>query len=230
MLKISKITTSFVILVIAAESLWAGCVYPPAWRTKDCKGNPSGKPPTTYQRWDFTNSANPALPSDVHNSYQTPYKQVQANIVGDPLETWGWYSSYNGRSGVWHGNNLEMTLQIPNRYIDPRTPCYSTTYKEIYLEMIYQGIPREPTIAALPENTVERICQTIITEQDGWKRLIQCWRVRPNPYEEFICVGLGGTGGSIDRITVDTKCIPEPATILLLTLGGVMTALKKRRA
>jgi len=210
---------SCLICITAVQPVWAGCVYPPDWQTV-----PPGTPPTTYQRWTFDEDENPALPTTYRNDYVPEYENVQAEILGLPIDTWGWYNRYNGRNGVWHADSLEMRLHVPNQ---PGAP--SDSYKDIYLGMIYQGDLREPTVATDVEGQVDRLCKSVTYLEDGWQRLDMWYRVSPNPSEEWICIGLGGTGGSIDEVTVETICVPEPATIALIGLGGLVTRLKKRR-
>jgi hypothetical protein len=55
-------------------------------------------------------------------------------------------------------------------------------------------------------------------------------KIWPNPYIEKIGFILWGTQAApvvLDYIHVDTICVPEPATMLLLGLGGFV--LRKRR-
>ena len=52
------------------------------------------------------------------------------------------------------------------------------------------------------------------------------WEIYPNPIDEMFTIG-GNI--DVDGIIVDTWCIPEPATLGLLLLGG-LAMLRRRRS
>ncbi len=57
--------------------------------------------------------------------------------------------------------------------------------------------------------------------------------IRPNPdWEEIIIFGVPGTNlvpGNLYRIEIDTVSIPEPATLSLLAIGGLLALLRRKR-
>ncbi len=72
--------------------------------------------------------------------------------------------------------------------------------------------------------------ETIVINSD-WSVLVEDWRIIPNPSSESFTIWAGYEGGTlslISEVVVDTICVPEPATICLLGLGGLL--LRKRRA
>jgi hypothetical protein len=199
----------------------------PDWRT-----DPLGSPPTTYQEWTFDDADNPAAPEVSDNSYGT------AIAVIDPIgytegNAPGWYASYMGRNGVWVGNMTTITLTIPNK------PDLNL-YKEIWVEVGCRGHlpPQVPDDVITPAqgfslgegysvltpqgSDVEDLGFSFTTFQSGWRKLVFGLRIYPNPALETISFTLLNSGADIDYIIVDTICIPEPATLALLVLGGLL--------
>ncbi len=59
----------------------------------------------------------------------------------------------------------------------------------------------------------------------GWMKSTYVWRYPSNPeWEKFIISG----NIYVDALAVDTWCVPEPATIAMLGLGGMFLARRKR--
>lgn len=181
-------------------------------------------PATTLQTWNFSTSVNPALPECCSNAYGDPNATLYT--TGNPASFMWWDSAY-GRLGVWAGEPLGITLTIPNR-IEP------DEYKEIWLEMDFMStlewIQVTPSYETSGEaGLIEEISRDISPVDDYWSKLIIGWRIEPNPVSETICMSLTGTGGFVDSITVETACVPEPATLTLLGLGAMVLVKIKRK-
>lgn len=179
-------------------------------------------PAITSQTWTFSDANNPAYPTSLSNAFGTPTATL--STTGD-TSLFGWEIEYYGRDGVWYGDPLGITLIIPNQ---PGTG----DYKEIWLTMDFIGTVDIPiTITPFPGGgTVSIIDQDISdADPDGWKTLDIGWKITPNPNEEKICISVFGTGGFVDYITVDTACVPEPATLALLGLGTLVLIKRKRK-
>lgn len=210
MSKLSSILLSCSIGIIVTT----GALAAPVWQT-----NPIGQPPTTYQEWNFDDANNPPLPEVIANPYGTP----KATLLGEPDYTFGWFENYDGHSGVWHAEFLNLSLEIPNR-------IFPDGYKEIWLEVVYQGNLDSASVTPVPAGgKVISIGQTVIGQDNFWKKLVIGWRLEPNPQSEIICLGFSGTGSSIDSVVVETTCIPEPATFALLGLGALALVAGRRR-
>jgi hypothetical protein len=178
---------------------------------------PVADPYTTSQQWSFSTwNYGPVLPD-----------AGWVNNNGDPLlvvsTSSNWNASVGQRGGVWTLNG-EMDFIIPN-YPDTTRP-----EKDIWIDVVWKGagkssfIPDKPLIGIecdYDSVTIQR--EDILRSDDGFTTTRFTLNVFPNPSTEWIVLK-----GDImvDSISIDTICIPEPATLSLL-LGGAFMAIRR---
>jgi hypothetical protein len=176
-----------------------------------------GEPRTTFQEWDFaTNSVTPSPNSvTVNNPYGDPLLRVT------PADEW--VSTVDGRQGVWPLSG-EIDVYLPNwQELQPK--------KEIWIQLTWKAtdvdlyLPNEPLIGVAPFESMQ-MSREDSAEQDGWVSSLFIIDIWPNPSEEWISVK-----GDImvDELLIDTYCVPEPVTILLLGAGGTLVTLARKR-
>ncbi|MCE5341674.1 MAG: PEP-CTERM sorting domain-containing protein [Planctomycetaceae bacterium] len=175
----------------------------------------------TSQTWTFDDADNPALPEISANLYGTAEAAITVTGVACGAEP-GWYPTFLGRNGVWASEETTATLWIPNSQV-------LNPYKDVWLTMGFRADLTKTdaeVIATVPTATnIEVLGWTIDPTYDqwgytdGWYVLNAHWRIYPNPASETIFIKIHDSGADIDYITVSTECIPEPATVGLLTLG-----------
>jgi len=188
-------------------------VFPPNWRGLDG---------TTYQEWQFGSGDNPAAPDVINNNYGDASASI---TVGNFGEGWMDNPGLGTQTGMWDlGSGGQIILDIDNQHISAGFGdiCIQVTY--------YAGIFVAPTVAVPGAQFISS--QTVLVELDGvlgaWYLDQSIWRIEPNPISEQIIVTSDSSGGVIDQIVVDTICVPEPATIALLTVAG-LAILRRRR-
>ena len=166
-----------------------------------------------YQAWTFDDDENPSVPEINLNIYGDPTAEIKSAAA--PPE---WVVTLLGRDGVWQADGITFELDIPNRMV--RDP-----HKEIDIEIGFIGELTNITVFPMPFGvySVEPVSQDVevVDPTTGWKRLTAKWIIYPNPDRETICYAFSGDA-ALDYINVRTICVPEPLTICLLSLGGLM--------
>lgn len=197
-----------VVFVLAGSTAFAFIIdSPPPWR---------GEEGSTCQGWSFdTDSTYPSPdllpPGCSGNPYGDPELRVQA------AEGYAWYDTVYGRQGVWPLSG-EIDVYLPN-WPQPQIE------KRIWLQLVWKPaelcglLPDEPLISVTP---FETLTMSRVADEDmgeGWWHTVWDISLSPNPPGEWISIK-----GDIlvDMLTIDTICIPEPATILLFSLGGLV--------
>lgn len=212
MKNVSALLAVCVIIGVSA-SAFAGPVVPD-WR---------GDAGTTHQSWGFDTDANPAVPEVVSNPNGDPLATIEADNP-DEME---WYAVEQGHEGVWKTQG-DVKLYIPNT-----DNTGSDTYKEIIIQIVYRGDDIDDDAwaryAADGSPLSPGILPVVSEELDNGYRYSR-WEItiEPNPTEEMIYVLPFYCNLFVDSIEVDTACIPEPATMLLLGLGGLLTIRKRK--
>jgi hypothetical protein len=184
---------------------------------------------STWQEWTFEQGMAPAAPDAGFN----PYGTASAAIYGyDGSVSFGWKPAILGREGVWTGDPVFVELLIPD------SPD-ANPVKTIWFEMDYRAVTMlNPALLVGDGFEVEPFYYDsgLRRDQNGividdWRTMVIGWNIYPNPSQEIITFALAGTGGFVDRISVDTMCrpIPEPSALLLSGIGVFMAAYFKRR-
>lgn len=192
-----------VILAAGSTSFGALELEVPTWR---------GTEGSTFQQWSFSDD-NPAPSPDAgsENPYGPPQLVVDATApwIPNPLGAW----PLSGQIDMYIPNNPQ-----PN------------DMKEIWLQLIWQPginpspvLPDAPWVAVFPNDHVEMFRQD--ASEDGWIHSLFTINLYPNPPAEWITV----KGNIIvDHLAIDTRCVPEPATIALLGFGALVVFRRKR--
>jgi hypothetical protein len=126
--------------------------------------------------------------------------------------------------GVPSGVPVPVSIWIPNNP-DPNM------VKKIFWQMTSD---KSPTPQANPPTTIPAGTSTPTTipsyQHDGstWYTYNGLNEIRPNPAGEWLTFGLVDST-NIEEIVIKTVCMPEPATMALLGLGGAVTLLSRRR-
>lgn len=184
-----------------------------------CSAEALSSPVATSEQWSFSAwNYGPVLPdAGWNNNFGTPLLVVSTSS--------NWNDSVGQRNGVWTLNG-EMDFIIPN-YPDTTRP-----EKDIVVDVIWKGagksnfIPDKPLLGIecdYDSVTIQR--QDIFRSEDGFVTTRFTLNVFPNPSTEWIVLK-----GDImvDSISINTVCIPEPATLSLL-IGGAFMAIRRSR-
>jgi hypothetical protein len=173
-----------------------------------------GDPGSTWQDWTFDDADNPAPPENYYNP-GVPLASIFAQ-AGSHVTDPGWKPLGLGREGVWAGDVLQIELLVPN--VEPLNP-----FKDIWLTMDYYGIVTNIGVFPNPPGAIQVLEESSVELPDLWKRYTVHWRLEPNPLDEMIVIEIINSGAYLDILSVDTICfVPEPATLMLLGLGGLL--------
>ena len=199
---------------VGGAPAWGDDLLPPPWRTA-----PPGQGATTHQVWEFSLGANPTWANIDNNLFGDPL----ATVVGGLPETY-WLDLDRGHQGVWRIEHY-MALDIPNN------PVYNDL-KEIWLQITYApvGVIRPPEIASLPDYTALDLIRDIPIPLDvAYRHATYRLTIEPNPPHEILYLLPRICYLYIDEIVVDTRCVPEPASLAFLGLGGLVLLARRRR-
>ncbi len=194
---------------------------PASWR---------GEEDTVFAEWNFP-TAGDTKPDA--GSYFGPSEGLDNTYLWDD-GSWTWHDSYEGRQGVWQVDgdggwdvaNYEPTLG--GKYIQVQITYFGDL----------PGIHSDAAVLFFPEYLAETVDLTVDYTEDrggGWTYALLTGEFTTyNPdmeaYYPYPSDGTPPTGGLyVDQIVIETlHYTPEPATMVLLGLGGLMVIRRRR--
>jgi len=198
-------------VLLAAGSTGFANLVPP-WR---------GDEGSTYQPWDF--STDDRTPPPEEENVYNPYGNGPQLRVDTPYD---WYEVIDSASGVWPLSG-EIDVYIPNRQLP-------LDQKDIWIQLIWKRanldpdpfLPDEPIVGVTPFDSMT-MSREDLRGREGWTHSQFKIEIHPNPDAEWITIK-----GDIlvDQLIIETRCIPEPATVVLFGIGGLMTLRRRRSA
>lgn len=212
-----KGTLLAIVLMVSASGVLADDLLPPSWRP-EIPANFDGK---TLQIWEFDTPGSPGVPIA---------PEVDFNEYGDPTAMvmgampFAMYKSTDlGETGVWKTEDY-IELYIPNApEMNPE--------KKVRLQLTWWA-DGDPEIYVVPGGgmvTDEVPVTTGTLLPTGYYHSVIDYTIEPNPPFEFIYIMPRNCTLYVSEIVVDTWCVPEPASMALMGIGGLAAVMRRRR-
>ena len=228
-MKAQKSTRALALIAILtlSGSALADDVLPPPWRGEDR---------TLTAVWDTWPDGVPNwwldIPPDTWSSSPTLPTAPWADLGG---------GAFQDREDIGGLGRLNTVVTFDDFEVELIVPNYSENeYKDIWVQITYFPWTFEMlsgfAVDALGiEGSTEENFEGWVVHPDGW--VTEAWsrRIWPNPSEEGIALyfidlpGVDPYPVVIDQVVIDTRCVPEPATMSLLVLGGLGALARRRR-
>ena len=188
-----------------------------------------GQPGTTYQRWTFDMELTEFIPpEETDNLVGMP----EAFVSKDLFTEWINDPGIGSKTGVW-SLGPEGKIDISVGY----TPDTFSVQREIWVEVDYlDGMMSFEPGVSVDGSTLISPAGYDLVEMDASSGLVDTWmsglyKFEQNlelPFDSIQVTSDQMTGSVIDALTVYTRPIPEPVSILLLSFGGLLA--RKRLA
>jgi hypothetical protein len=180
---------------------------------------------TTHGIWEFYTSDPNPLPDVADYPYGDPGMSVYPGIGQEWWDVWG------GRDGVWPLSGT-IEIEIPNR--PEPLPDKFIWVQVTWAEQAPGTFPIvTETLTGAGAELVDEVILEPTNEPDpagqNWKHSTYLIHLQPNP--DFEIVKIDGAV-MVDEVVVDTICIPEPATVVMLLTAAMAAAgicIRRRR-
>lgn len=195
-----------VISMVLCSGTLADDLRPPDWR---------GHNDSTFQLWSFSTNELQPLPDSLDNPFGDPMLRVTPSPGGE----------WDPDPGAWPLSG-EIDIYIPN--LPEIRP-----YKEIWVQLTWMPtsidpfLPDMPVVGVTPFDSIQMSRGDDIELGNGWIHSLFMLTIWPNPVEEWITIK-GDI--AVDQLVIDTICIPEPVTIIILGIGGALALKRKKYA
>jgi len=189
-------------------------LFPPVWR---------GEPRTCRAVWDDWTGYQPCDPDQ--------WESVPP--IENPLTPYAWG---NG-DRVWDGQTWVVRLDSDPDKISFWLPNYPrpSDYKLARVQVTYANLNSPNPPVQWPDITVtgDGISNVIGPSMFDWTgtgyvTAAYDFEIIPNPEEEAFHVAFTGYPAYVDQVVIDTWCVPEPAMLSLLGIGGLGLLRRKR--
>ena len=185
-----------------------------------------GNPYFTHQTWEF-GTGNSPVDADIDlNPFGVPKLGVHGENVG-------WSAHALGKEGVW---TIEQGwAQVEGIFPNEENEHLS---KEVWIRVLLHtsirgGVPIDVLFEFPPGTYVVAPKESsVVPEADGWLYQTYLFELTPQPDWEVVGLNFSLPAGAyvaIDQLDIDTRCVPEPATLLLLGLGGLALLHRRRQ-
>jgi len=203
-----------------------------------CAGFVSHATEVGYQDWQFTNSANPAIPTVLTNSAGKPTATIMLGYAAS-----GWLeslSSFGTQTGLWdlgmqdpndlaHDTRGRVQLSIPNP-VPATSSTNTTTDFGLRVVQFVDGLFYIGTLSFSIPGAVY-LGRTIVETLPGplggeWVADQFHWHWAPSPAQVSLTITGAVTGTLLDRITVDTaSAVVAPPPLLITSVEKLSHAL-----
>jgi len=193
---------------------------------------------TVEAHWTTWSNFPGPMPPDSWNEVYPPEKPIdepQGLATGATL-----LSTYQGRDNVvqvTQENGLILWLDNED--------CDSPKWKQFFVQVVYHDSGGSLSNLSLwrntayppvgpPDDVITGATPTWTTDlQDlggGWWAAMMTGFIYPQLAREAIGLGFDDYDAYVAQVDIDTECTPEPATLSLLVLGGLVLVRRRRRA
>ena len=231
---------SVLALLLMALPAMADDVLPPDWR---------GQQNTITAGWDqfSPTGIGPGQQIIPGNMLDTEPQGAFDGLLIGGVASWNsgcWvYQNYNGRQGVIEVNPgtglgpvsiglVNFDFPNPEKKIRLQITFQGTGVMDFYVTSGPGSLP-DP-VPFFPWTKYDAVVSESYDHGDGWQTSAYDIILPENPGWENIMLDWGYNTGPqtwacwIDQIVIDTQCVPEPASLCLLSLGGLALLIRRR--
>ncbi len=205
------------LLLAVATAAYADDLHPPNWR---------GNPGTSWAAWEFLQDNRTPPPDAGYLPFGPPTLVWTPGPGADWLPQKPPYDPPGMSGDGWANLSGDIDLTMPNSpELNP--------FKQVWIQLTWspQVVGNVPFLQVFspfqttPEFSTPLVQTTLFEEYPGEPNGVKVYHsvyhvdLQPNPPWERIHIR-GGI--DVDELIVDTWCVPEPASLLMLTLGTLL--------
>ena len=182
----------------------------------------------TLQAWYWDSGRPDTMPVDAEFDYND-YGTATADITVNGADAW--MDAYRGEVGVFEVDSFDLSdliIEVPNVQQPNDT-------KHVWVQMVYWAEDGHvPNLYVIPNGDYSAYqLMTEVSSQavgdQGYLHVTYSLDLQFNPEWEYVFIRPGDCEMFVDSVIVETQCIPEPMSMVVLGLGSLLLRLRRKQ-